>query len=428
MKSNPSRLATPRWSRAHAHLLTRSHLVLCLAFSCAGCGTTPSDPVPGADVGGSGPADVGGSSSSGGVVGAGGATSSSGGDAQTGSTGGRPSASSGGFSGGNGGSSTAGGGAAASGGTNAQGTGGAVDTGGSPSGGAGTGGQVGPNGPGPELTTISWGTTLQPPDVVMEARALAEAEVDESSPTYRAKGDQKRTYSFASAGRMMPYRLSVPMQWDGQSELPLVMFLHGSGANENTYVDQNGKQMVTLAEEHEFILVSPLGGDGAYGSYLRLPAVFGEPEAAETQIAAKTAETERTQEVSERDVIQVLEIVLREYPVDPKRVFLMGHSMGSGGTWYIGGKYSFYFRAIAPMSGPFVQEAVYPWARLMSVPMLVTEGTDTPSLGGSRALRDWLMRQGYPYEYLEVAADHGGMVLQVLPSIFDFFDRIPSNG
>ena len=41
-------------------------------------------------------------------------------------------------------------------------------------------------------------------------------------------------------------------------------------------------------------------------------------------------ERERTLELSEKDVINVLEIVLNEYSVDRSSMFLTGHSMGSG--------------------------------------------------------------------------------------------------
>jgi predicted peptidase len=260
--------------------------------------------------------------------------------------------------------------------------------------------------------------------VVAEARVLAEGQVDASAANFRAKGDQHRSYRFDAAGRDLPYRLVVPDDWDGTSELPLVMFLHGAGNDESSYLDQDGKLMVNLAQQHDMILVSPLGADSAYGSYLRLPAVFGKLDEADTLVQAKTDATERAQELSERDVINVLELVLAEYPVDRNNMFLMGHSMGSGGSWYLGGKYSFYWKAIAPLSGPFVQTMVYPWERMMSVPMFVTEGTDTPSLEGSRAVRDWLMEGAYPVEYEEVQADHGGMVPLVLPAVFDFFDRM----
>jgi hypothetical protein len=97
--------------------------------------------------------------------------------------------------------------------------------------------------------------------------------------------------------------------------------------------------------------------------------------------------------------------------------------MGSGGTWYIGGKYATYWKGIAPMSGPFVQESGYPWDSLLPMGIFVTEGTQAPSLSASRLLRDWLKTNGFKSEYEEVNADHPGMVKLVLPDVFDFFDR-----
>ena len=98
--------------------------------------------------------------------------------------------------------------------------------------------------------------------------------------------------------------------------------------------------------------------------------------------------------------------------------------MGSGGVWYFGTKYADYWRAIAPMSGPFVEESTYPWDRIRKMPVFMTEGTGaTPSLAGSRAMQAWMKAQGFPLEYIEVEADHGRMVALVLPAVFDFFDR-----
>ena len=144
-------------------------------------------------------------------------------------------------------------------------------------------------------------------------------------------------------------------------------------------------------------------------------------------MAAVTPESERTNELSEQDVINVLELVLNEYPIDRNAMFLFGHSMGSGGTWYIGGKYAGYWKGLAPMSGPFVQETGYPWDSLRTISIFVTEGTQAPSLDGSRVLRDWLSKNGFKAEYEEVNADHGGMIKLVLPDIFDFFDRSRSS-
>ena len=110
--------------------------------------------------------------------------------------------------------------------------------------------------------------------------------------------------------------------------------------------------------------------------------------------------------------------------IDRASMFLTGHSMGSGGTWYLGAKYASYWAAMAPMSGTFVEKDTYPWERIRNMPIFMTEGTGaTPSLEGSRAMQDWMKKNGFKLEYKEVDANHGGMVPLVLPGVFDFFDR-----
>ncbi len=152
------------------------------------------------------------------------------------------------------------------------------------------------------------------------------------------------------------------------------------------------------------------------------PGDHGEHTAAEPD-----AQSERENALSEQDVVNVLELVLNEYPVDPDARFLFGHSMGSGGTWYIGGKYATYWRGLAPMSGPFVQEEGYPWDAVRPLSLLVTEGARAPSLAASKLLADWLTKNGFTSRYQEVDADHGGMVSLVLPAVFQFFDAARTN-
>lgn len=277
--------------------------------------------------------------------------------------------------------------------------------------------------------TIKYGSAINAQEQIRESQALAKSAASPGDPQWRAKGDLRRKYNFPAAKTEMPYRLYVPNSWDGKSQLPLVVMLHGAGSDENWYVDANDKQLIRLAEQYGCILVSPLGYTrmGAYGTPLRLPAVFGNPEIAAKQRAAVSAEQERTLELSEKDVINVLEIVLNEYPVDRASMFLTGHSMGSGGTWYLGAKYAQYWAAIAPMSGPFVDETNYPWDNIRKMPVFMTEGTGaTPSLVGSKAMLAWMKERGFKIEYLEVEADHGGMIPLVLPSVFKFFDRCRS--
>ena len=241
-----------------------------------------------------------------------------------------------------------------------------------------------------------------------------------------ATGDQHRQYVFAPTGQQMPYRIYVPKTWDGKASLPIILMLHGAGANESTYLDQADGLLMKLAEQHGYIVVSPLGFTplGAYGNPLRLPAVFGQTAAAASQRAAVTPARQRELNLSELEVMTALEIVTEEYGADRSRTFLAGHSMGSGGVWHLAARYPERWRAVAPMSGPFVDEATYPFDRIRRLPIFMTEGTGaTPSLEGSRVLARYMRERGFAFEYLEVDGNHGSMVPMVWPRIFEFFNR-----
>jgi poly(3-hydroxybutyrate) depolymerase len=266
--------------------------------------------------------------------------------------------------------------------------------------------------------------------VLVALLAIAHGDAFAQGPSgARPTGDQHREYTFAPTGQRLPYRFYVPTTWDGKSALPILLFLHGAGANESTYLDTAGGLLRELAEKHGYIVVSPLGFTplGAYGNPLRLPAVFGQSATAATQRAAVTPERRRELDLSELDVVTVLEIVTEEYGADRSRTFLAGHSMGSGGVWHLAARYPERWRAIAPMSGPFVDRETYPFDRIRALPIFVTEGTGaTPSLAGSRALADFMRKGDFVFEYLEVDGDHGGMVPMVRPAIFDYFEAFAS--
>lgn len=275
---------------------------------------------------------------------------------------------------------------------------------------------------------IAFGSTIDAEKQVQKSQELAKKLSDPSSKNWRAKGDQKRTYYFDEAKTTVAYRVCVPDNWDGKKKLPMMVFLHGGGNNESSYLDADNKLMVKLANKHGYILVSPLGYKGAYGNALRLPAVFGKPDEAIKILSRRTPERDSTNRLSEMDVINVIELVMREYPVDQSNLFLTGHSMGSGGTWYLSAKYPHYWKAIAPMSGPFIQGSTYPWANIQKMKIFVSEGLKADaSLEGSRNLVKWMNHNGFSVQYKEVNADHPGMVPLILPEVFSFFDRCKKN-
>jgi predicted peptidase len=272
---------------------------------------------------------------------------------------------------------------------------------------------------------ISFGTDIDAQTQMEESRRLAKSLANPSANTWRAKGDQHRSYFFKEANETMPYRICVPDSWDGKSPLPLVMFLHGGWNDENSYLEANDRQLIKLANKYGYLLVSPLGCHGAYGNNLLLPAVFGEETETAKIVAAgeNKAHPKAAQRLSEKDVINVLELVLAEYPVDRQAMFLMGHSMGAGGTWYLGAKYADYWRALAPMSGPFVLEKGYPWERLSKKPVFISEGTKS-AVKASRLVYYYMAERNFPVEYMEVNQGHGEMIPPTLPCVFLFFDRV----
>lgn len=272
---------------------------------------------------------------------------------------------------------------------------------------------------------IAIGTDIDAKEQIAESKKLAKTFSVKNNTTDSSSKDLHLSYYFDEAGREIPFRVCLPADWDGKTNIPMVMFLHGAGNTESSYLDQDNKLMVRLANEHNVILVSPLGAGGAYGNNLRLPGGFGKNTENSASLSKEIpAQRIKDQKISEKDVINVIEIVLDRYPIDRNRMFLTGHSMGSGGTWYIGGKYSTYWKALAPMSGPFVTEKDYPWDSLKDTPIFITEGTSgCPSLESSRMLKEFLEKRNYDVSYMEFNANHPGMVPLALPHVFDFFDK-----
>lgn len=272
---------------------------------------------------------------------------------------------------------------------------------------------------------IQFGTDLKASTVVKKAKALAKQLVDPTASDWRTGGDQRRTYYFPEAKESFPYRVCVPDAWDGVSPLPMVVFLHGGWNTESSYLDQNDKQLVKIANRYSVLLVSPLGGHGAYGNYMHFPAKFDIQPELDRLLSEVQPDRIAAQDISEQDVINVIELILAEYPVDRKAMFLMGHSMGSGGTWYLGAKYHQYWRAILPISGPFTMSKGYPWKNLQKMPIFMTEGLKAgASLESSRLLYKFAKNEKHLYiRYKEVDGDHSGMFPMVLEDCFLFMHQ-----
>lgn len=256
---------------------------------------------------------------------------------------------------------------------------------------------------------------------------VAQCALAQPPQTPGAKGDQQRQYFFEASGKEMPYRLYVPRSYDPKVGAPLIVALHGYGGNQNYFFDAV-KELPALCEQYGIIFAAPMGLaiDGWYGAPLSIPGAAPRSGGGATPTPGRSpAEETQYRARSEQDVLNVLEIVKREYKIDSDRTYLMGHSMGGFGTWWLGQKYASTWAAIAPMSG-VLPNVDYQLPKLKSVPVFVSiGGAETPAwVDASRKQVDAMKAMGMTAEYFEPeGATHGGMIAPTTPRVFEFLSR-----
>ena len=139
----------------------------------------------------------------------------------------------------------------------------------------------------------------------------------------------------------------VPSSVRGGSagKVPLVFALHGYSCSGEIYAGNSGWHKV--ADRHGFIVVYPTA----------LPAHVDMPESGLVKEAALLPAWNVFREDDRPDELsffrQLLARTKRDYPVDPARVFVTGHSWGSMMTQLIGMGMTEEITAIAPCSGVF---------------------------------------------------------------------------
>jgi poly(3-hydroxybutyrate) depolymerase len=244
---------------------------------------------------------------------------------------------------------------------------------------------------------------------------------------WQAKGDNQRHYWFEEAREMMPYRLYVPRKWDGRSKLPMVLVLHGSTRDENFYFDRDGGVLAKLAEQHGYLVVCPLGyrPSADWGS---AQMASGSPSTAQAGRGGGAVNTVRLQENewSEKDALNVLSLVRKEYPIDANRVYLFGHSRGGAGAWYLAQKYPDWWAAMANSAAGISANGYQsvPYEKLKGLPFMIEVGDQDPALNATRISVKLAKEHGLDPVYVEVpGATHETIVALEEPGVFDFFDQ-----
>jgi poly(3-hydroxybutyrate) depolymerase len=265
----------------------------------------------------------------------------------------------------------------------------------------------------------TWAVSAQAPaaQAPRPQSVLAILDTLPSSPTFARI--QSLTYDFKEAGVRMDYELFVPTKYDRSRPTPLIVALHCLGSNSRQMIRYEG--LTDLAEARGYIVVAPMGYNsrGWYGSR-------GTGRASERGDAA--GDPPNLGELSERDVMNVLGLVRKEFNIDSRRMYLMGHSMGGGGTWYLGTKYPDLWAALAP-AAPAIYTSPDALASITSTPVIVIQG-DQDALVRVDVTRQWVDRMkalGMKYTYIEIpGGDHMAVIARSpenMRKIFDVFDQ-----
>jgi predicted peptidase len=262
---------------------------------------------------------------------------------------------------------------------------------------------------------------------------------------------QQRTYIFPDTNEELHYALFVSSKVSKDKKAPLIVALHGLGGDQDTMVRET-YHAVDLAEEGGYILVAPIGYNSAgwYGIPVGAPrggagaragngsgtAGRGAPRGAgrgPAPILGGKAITDpaKLREASEKDTMMVLDMVRKEFNIDDRRTYLMGHSMGGAGTYYLGSKYAQQWAAIAPIAPASMgmnndRTKVLQGIKDAGVPMLVVQGDadEAVPVANTRMWVETMKELNMDFEYKEVpGAMHGPIIGIGMPDVFAFFAK-----
>lgn len=273
---------------------------------------------------------------------------------------------------------------------------------------------------------------------LMFLHAPAQAQAPDAKQGGKGKGGgfaqdprvQTRTYHFADTNEELPYSLYVSTKVTKDKKAPLIVTLHGLGSTQTIMMTTAA---VDLAEAGGYILVAPLGYNtgGWYGSPIINVGGRGGGKGAAPGVAAPPPPPANLGELSEKDVMNVLAMVRKEFNVDDKRIYLMGHSMGGAGTIYLGAKYAPTWAAIgaeapADMRMTNTRQETLQKMKDVNLPVIIVQGDvdEMVPVANTRTWVDTMKEMKLDYEYVEQPGiTHGPVIQTGLKPIYEFFGK-----
>jgi predicted peptidase len=209
------------------------------------------------------------------------------------------------------------------------------------------------------------------PSLLMALFVLNAAAQSDEMP--RNQSAQKETLKFTKEVTLS-YLLFTPKDYDGDKskKWPLILFLHGAGergTNLSKVAVHGVPKIVANRPDFPFVVISPQCPNG--------------------QVWEKEA------------LIELVDKAMKNYRIDPDRVYLTGLSMGGFGSWALAAAYPERFAAVAPIcGGGNVLDVLLPpkgkEAALRSLPIWAFHGAKDPvvKLEESQRMVDAFKRDG----------------------------------
>jgi poly(3-hydroxybutyrate) depolymerase len=222
-------------------------------------------------------------------------------------------------------------------------------------------------------------------------------------------GVDQRTYRFPETSEKIEYDVYLGRKVDNKKKSPLVIALHGANQQPMGLM----RSLTEPADKGGYIVAAPTGFnlEGGYGV---------------TGLRGESTGPSNLAELSEKDVMNVLDLMRKDFTIDESRIYLLGQSMGGGGAMHLGVKYRNIWAALGLSAPAMSTQQPTLLDSIRNMPVILVHGDADTTVPLARIL-PWVGRMRelkMAYEYYEMpGVGHHDAIENGASRIFAFFDK-----